>query len=150
MARNDRMSALFFVGLAVAIVVEAIRMGRGSLSNPGPGLIPLGCGIVIGVLSLIVFAGTFRGASREGVGDKAFRLSWKTVTALVSMVVFGFLVNPLGFYTATFLWLGFVCRWIGRMGWKTTVLLSVVATFFTWLLFGYLLEIRFPRGIMGF
>jgi hypothetical protein len=150
MAKYDRMSTLFFVGLAIAIIVESIRMGRGSLSNPGPGLIPLGCGFVIGILSLIVFAGTFKSSSREGLRDKAIKLSWNTISALVSMVAFGFLVNPLGFYTTTFLWLGFVSRWIGRMGWKATVITSATATLSTWLLFGYLLEIRFPRGIMGF
>jgi putative tricarboxylic transport membrane protein len=150
MIRYDRMSTLFFVGLATAIVVESIRMGRGSLSNPGPGLIPLGCGLVIGTLSLIVFVGTFRTSPGEGLRDKKIEFSWNIISALISMVVFGFLLNPLGFYTATFLWLGFVCRWIGRMGWKATIVLSVISTLSAWLLFGYLLEIRFPRGLMGF
>ena len=103
MTKYDRMSTLFFVGLAIAIIVESIRIGRGSLSNPGPGLIPLGCGLVIGILSLIAFAGTFRSSSREGLRDKAIKFSWNTISALVSMLAFGFLVNPLGFYTATFL-----------------------------------------------
>jgi len=150
MIRYDRMSTLFFVGLATAIVVESIRMGRGSLSNPGPGLIPLGCGLVIGTLSLIVFVGTFRTSPGEGLRDKKIEFSWNIISALISMVVFGFLLNPLGFYTATFLWLGFVCRWIGRMGWKATIVLSAISTLSAWLLFGYLLEIRFPRGLMGF
>ena len=150
MTKYDRMSTLFFVGLAIAIIVESTRMGRGSLSNPGPGLIPLGSGLVIGILSLIVFVGTFRSSSKEGGRDKAVTFSWSIISALISMVVFGFLINPLGFYTATFLWLGFVCRWIARMGWKAAILLAVIATFSTWFLFGYFLEIRFPLGMMGF
>jgi putative tricarboxylic transport membrane protein len=150
MTKYDRISTLFFMGLAIAIIVESIRLGRGSLSNPGPGLIPLGSGLVIGILSLIVFVGTFRRSSGEGLRDKAGKFSWNIISALISMVAFGFLVNPLGFYTATFLWLAFVCRWIARMGWKATIMLSVIATFSTWLLFGFLLEIRFPHGIMGF
>jgi len=150
MTKYDRMSTLFFIGLAIAIIVESIRMGRGSLSNPGPGLIPLGSGLVIGILSLIVLVGTFRSSSKEGLRDKAMKLSWNIISTLISMVAFGFLVNPLGFYTATFLWLGFVCRWIAGMEWKATIILAVLATLSTWLLFGYFLEIRFPRGIMGF
>ena len=149
MTKYDRMSTLFFIGLAIAIILESVRMGRGSLSNPGPGLIPFGCGLVIGILSLIVFVGTFRNSSREGFRDKAMKFSWNIISALISMVAFGFLVNPLGFYTVTFLWMGFVCRWIGKMGWKATIITSAIATFITWLLFGYFLQIRFPRGIMG-
>ena len=150
MTKYDRMSILFFVGLAIAIIMESIRLGRGSLSNPGPGLIPLGCGLMLGILGLIVFARTFMSSSREGLEEKAIKLRWNTFSALVSMVAFGFLINPVGFHMVTFLWMGFVCRWIGRMGWKATILTSVITTFSTWLLFGYLLEIRFPRGILGF
>jgi hypothetical protein len=40
MAKYDRISTIFFVGFALAICVESIRIGPGSLSNPGPGLIP--------------------------------------------------------------------------------------------------------------
>jgi putative tricarboxylic transport membrane protein len=142
------MSTLFFVGLSIAISVESIRVGYGSLSNPGPGLIPLGCGLVLGILSIIAFAVTFRSSSREVLQDKAISLNWNTISALVSMLVFGLLVNPLGFYTATVLWMGFVCRWIARLGWKATIITSVVATISTWFLFGYLLGIRFPLGIL--
>ena len=149
MTKYDRISTLFFVALAIAVSLESIRIGRGSLSSPGPGLIPLGCGLILGILGIIVFARTFRSSSIEGLREKSIKFSWNTISALVSMVAFGFLVNPLGFYTATFLWLGFVCRWIARMGWKPTIILSVIATFSTWLLFGYFLEIRFPRGILG-
>jgi hypothetical protein len=149
MTKHDRMSALFLVGLAIAIGVESIRLGPRSLSNPGPGLIPLGSGLALGIFGLIVFARTFRSSPREGLRKKALSFSWNSVSTLTSMVVFGLLVNPLGFYTATFLWMGFVCRWIGRVGWKATIITSVATTFSTWLLFGHLLEIRFPLGIFG-
>ena len=143
------MSTLFFVGLAIAIGVESIRLGPRSLSNPGPGLIPLGAGLFLGILSLIAFARTFKSSSRRDAPEKAIGFNWKGISALASMVAFGFLVNPLGFRVVTFLWMGFLCRWIGKMGWKGTIITSVAATFFTWLLFEYFLELRFPRGIFG-
>jgi putative tricarboxylic transport membrane protein len=149
MRKNDRMSALFFVGLAIAISVESIRMGIGSLSNPGPGLIPLASGAFLGIFSLASFVRTLRSSSSEDVQDKATNFGGRVISALVSMLAFGCLVDSLGFNMVTFLWMGFVCRWIGRMEWKATVFTSVVATFSAWLIFGYFLEIRFPRGIWG-
>jgi putative tricarboxylic transport membrane protein len=148
--KHDRISTFFFAVLAIAMSVESIRIGPGSLSNPGPGLVPLGCGLVLGTLSLIVFGLTLKGSSREGLPEKALNLTWGTIWALLSLVVFSFLINPLGFYTVTFLWMGFVCRRIGRMGWKTTIFISAVTTFSAWLLFGYFLEIRFPLGVLEF
>lgn len=149
MTKYDRMSTLFFVGLAIAIGVESIRLGPHSFSDPGPGLIPLGAGLLLGISSLLVFARTFGSSSRGDAPKKTIRFSWNTISALASMVAFGFLVNLLGFLTVTFVWIGFLCRWIGRMGWKATIITSVATTFFTWLLFVYFLELRFPRGIFG-
>ena len=149
MTKYDRISTLFLVGLAIAVSLESIRIGPGSLSNPGPGLIPLGCGLVLGILSLVGFFRTFVRSSSERRREDAVKLGGRTISALVSMVAFGFLINSLGFLIVTFLWMGFVCRWIARMGWKGTIFTSVVTPFCTWLLFEYFLEIRFPRGILG-
>ena len=151
MTRYDRMSALFFMGLALYICIESIRIGVGSLVNPGPGLTPLGCGLGIGILGLVVFTLTFRSSSRRREVRLEIGTKWlNVVLALVSMVAYSLMIDYLGFPLVTFLWMGFVCRWIARMGWKATIFTSAVATFFTWLLFEYFLEIRFPRGILGF
>ena len=150
MTKYDRMSTLFFVGLAIAVSLESIRIGPGSLSNPGPGLIPLGSGLVLGILGLIGFFRTFVKSSKEGRREDAVKLGGRTISALASMMAFAFLINTLGFLIVTFLWMGFVCRWIARMGWKGTIFTSVVTPLCTWLLFEYFLEIRFPRGILSF
>src|ERR1022692_1821799 len=126
MIKYDRMSTLFFVGFAIAVSLESIWIGPGSLSNPGPGLIPLGSGLVLGILGLIGFFRTFVRSSSEGRPENAARLGGSTISALVSMVAFAFLIDTLGFLIVTFLWMGFVCRWIGRMGWKATIFISVV------------------------
>jgi putative tricarboxylic transport membrane protein len=150
MTKYDRISTLFFVGLAIAVSLESIQIGPGSLSNPGPGLIPLGSGLVLGILGVIGFFRTFVRPSKEGRPDNAVKFGGRTISALVSMTAFALLIDTLGFLIVTFLWMGFVCRWIARMGWKGTIFTSLVTPFCTWLLFEYFLEIRFPRGILSF
>ncbi|MBI2227051.1 MAG: tripartite tricarboxylate transporter TctB family protein, partial [Betaproteobacteria bacterium] len=112
MTKYDRISTLFFVGLAIAVSLESIRIGPGSLSNPGPGLIPLGSGLVLGILGLIGFFRTFVKSSKEGRREGAVKLGGRTISALISMMAFAFLINTLGFLIVTFLWMGFVCRWV--------------------------------------
>src|SRR3972149_1359604 len=97
MTKYDRIGTLFFVGLAIAVSLESIRIGTGSLSNPGPGLIPLGAGLVLGILSLIGFFRTFVRSSSEGRPENAARLGGRTIGALVSMLAFAFLIDTLGF-----------------------------------------------------
>lgn len=150
MNRYDRMSTIFFLVLATAICVESIRVGLGSLSNPGPGLLPLGCGLILGILSLIVFARTFKKseAVRAILWEPGTR--WRNLfLAIFSLIGYAFLIELLGFYFITFVWASFVCRWVGRMRWKTTLITSVVATASSYLLFEQFLNVRFPKGIWG-
>jgi hypothetical protein len=155
MKKHDRMSAFFFVVLAMAICVESIRLGPGSLPNPGPGLLPLGCGLLLGFLSLIA---AIRPAAIAGLRDseEGQRLLWKPgtkwrnlISALVSLIAYAFLIDFLGFHLITFLWVGFVCRWVGGMRWRSTLITAGLTTLLAYLLFEYFLNVRFPTGILG-
>ncbi len=150
MAKYDRISTLFFVGLALAVCVESIRMDPGSLSNPGPGLIPLGCGLVLGILSLIVFARTFKKSQDEKAVLWEPGTRWaKIFQTIFSLIGYGFLIDLLGFHFITFIWMIFVCRWVGGMRWKTTLITSATTVFFSYVLFEHFLRVRFPKGILG-
>ncbi len=150
MARYDRMSTIFWVGVAMAICVESIRLGIGSLSNPGPGLFPLGCGLVLGIVGLIAFGRTLKNIGEAVRGLWNSETQWgKMISIIVSLLVYAFLIDLTGFRLITLVWMGFICRGIGRMGWKTTIFTSVITTFFCYILFEHYLGIRFPRGIFG-
>ncbi len=151
MAKYDRMSAFFFLVLAVAICVESIRIGSGSLSNPGPGLLPLGCGLILGILGIMAIVSSMKG-SREG---KAFLwkpgIRWRNlISTVASLVGYAFFIEILGFHLVTFIWIAFVCRWVGGMRWGATLITSVVTTFLSYALFEYFLNVRFPGGVLGF
>ena len=152
MAKYDRMSTLFFIGLAVAIIVESIRIGPGSLSNPGPGLIPLGCGLILGMIGLAVFVRALIDTSPQIAGGLwKPGTKWRNIiSTFLSLICYAFLVEFLGYHLITFLWLNFLCFWVGRMGWKATILTSVVTTSLSFVLFEHYLGIRFSRGILGF
>ncbi len=150
MVRYDRLSSLFWVALSMAICEEAIRLGPGSLTTPGAGLIPLGCGLFLGILGLALFFLTFKrqGEEEEVILIKGVR--WRTlILVLVSITAYSFLIEVLGFLLTTLLWMGFVCR-IGKVTWKGTVLISVITTGLCYILFVHILGIRFPSGLFKF
>ena len=149
MTKYDRMSSLFFMGVAISICEESIRLGAGSLSSPGPGLIPLGSGLILGIIGFIVFVRTFFKDSSEGKGSLWMqRARWRNiVAALLSMAAYAFLMDLLGFKLITFLWMAFVCRGIGKIGWVKTIFTAVTTTFLSYLIFERYLGVRFPHGI---
>jgi len=148
MSKHDRVSTLFFLGLAVAICVEAYRLGPGSFSQPGPGFVPLGSGLILGIFAFLVLVGTFRSA-REGENLWRSTSGSKMIYILASLVIYAGFLDYLGFPLMNFLWMGFVCWKIGKMGWKGTLLTSLASTFFAYLLFEHYLSIRFPGGVWG-
>lgn len=147
MARYDRISALFWIVLAIAICVESVRLGPGSLSVPGPGLIPLGCGLSLGILGLALVSRTLKDTREEVLWKKG--TSWtKLLLTLASVVFYAFFLHVIGFLLMTFLWLVFVCK-VGNMSWRRTFTVAIIATCLCYVLFNYFLGIRFPRGIVG-
>ncbi len=150
MGHYDRISAIFWLVVAVAIGEESIRLGPGSLSDPGPGLIPLGCGLVLAVFGLAVFVRSF--SAHTGEDDrswKPWRQSRRLLAVLVLLIAYALFIDLLGFSLVTLLWMIFMCR-LGKISWKATSFISVVTTISSYILFEHYLGILFPRGIFGF
>jgi putative tricarboxylic transport membrane protein len=149
MATDDRVSTIFILGFALFICVESYRLGPGSFSQPGPGFLPLGAGLVIGVFSLLLLAGAGRKKDAEKKPSPG-RIAWgKAAMTLGSLLGYAALLNVLGFHLVNVLWMAFVCRGMGKMRWGATLALSFGSTFLTYFLFEYYLSIRFPRGVLG-
>jgi len=150
-AKHDRVSSLFFIGVALAICVESLRVGPGSLAAPGPGFIPLVSGVLLGLLGFFVFLGTLRNnrQGRKGLWERGTQ--WrKMVAALAALVGYTFSVETLGFNLSNFLFMGVILLSIGKFGYKTALFAAVIAASVCWVLFDHLLGIRVTSGVFGF
>jgi hypothetical protein len=150
MTKFDRVSSLFWVGAALFICVESIRIGPGSLLNPGPGFLPLGAGLLIGIFGGIIFTVALRRPveGNEVLWEPGAKVA-KVVSTITSVLAYAFLIDYLGFHLITLLWIGFVCWRIGDMGWKGAVITSLLTTFSSYLLFERYLGIHFSKGVFG-
>ncbi len=151
MAKKERTESLFWIGIALAICVESIRLGPGTISSPGPGFVPLGCGAILGVTALVFFlqARTRPLEGGERLWQKGARWGILIIIPL-SLIGYALLLKPLGFLIVSFFWMGFVCMGLGKMGWKGAVLTSALSTFASYIVFQYYLGILFPPGLFRF
>lgn len=151
MTRFDRMSSLFWIGIGFFICIESMRIGAGSLLNPGPGFFPLGSGIFIGIFGVIILIFTFKPPQeKKAVFWQPGTQRGRIISTVVSILGYAFLIDILGFHLVTLLWMGWVCWRIGDMGWKGVMLTSLVTTFLSYLLFEHYLGIHFSKGALGF
>jgi len=149
MHRYDRLGGLLWMVIGIAICIGSIRLGPGSVSAPGPGLVPLGCGLLLAALglTLLLFHDRRDPARREAPSEKS--LAWhRMLLALGYLVAYALLLDVVGFLVVTALWVGANCR-LGKMNWGKTAIISVIATLSSYLLFDYVLKVRLPRGTWG-
>jgi putative tricarboxylic transport membrane protein len=151
MKRKDLIGGLFFMASGIVFVLYARSVDIGSWDEPGPGFLPFYGGVLMLFLTALLVAGNLRRAARAVEPFFAERDSWKRVCAVaISLVGFNLLLKPLGFVLITFLFVGFLVRFIFPQGWVKSVVTAALATACARIIFVNFLEINFPKGFLGF
>ena len=145
----DTWSALFWLALGLLVCYGASRLGLGSVTDPGSGFIFFWSGSILGLLSLMLFTGSLRGDSaetRQTLGTNWIKIS----LVLASLVLYGFLLERLGFVFTTFALLTFLLGLSEEKKWPRILGVASVAALGGFALFELWLKIRLPKGIFGF
>src|SRR5687768_3118991 len=99
--------AVCWVAVGILLCYGATRLGLGSVTEPGSGFIFFWSGLLLVVLSLVVTAESLRG-SAEPLQEMG-RMNWvKIGLVLVSLVLYAFFLERLGFMLTTFAVLSFL------------------------------------------
>ncbi|MCZ2856933.1 tripartite tricarboxylate transporter TctB family protein [Blastococcus sp. VKM Ac-2987] len=129
------------LALGIAGAFGAVDLGVGSISNPGPGLWPLvlSAAMVVASVALLALGHGLHGAERFGRG-------WRiTAVATLSLIVFTYLFEPLGFEITTLLLMAFWLKIIGKETWRMTLTIAVGTTVVVYLVFIMGLSVNLPR-----
>lgn len=151
MKRNDLIGGFFFLAAGVFFAVYSRSVEIGTMEEPGPGFLPLWAGVLLAGLSAAILGKAFFQKFEKGEQFFPEHDSWKRVGMVVaSLIAYNFLLKPLGFILVTFLFVAFLVRFIFPQTWLRTVVTSVLSTAGAQFVFVTLLEIHFPRGLLGF
>ena len=141
--------ALFWVALGILVCYGASQLGLGSVTEPGSGFIFFWSGLILVILSLIALAESLR--SSEEIAQETGGMNWAKIgLVLFSLVLYAFFFERLGFVAATFVLLMFLLRWIERITWARSLGVASAAALGSFAIFELWLNIRLPKGILGF
>ena len=142
-------NVLFWIALGILVCYGATQLSVGSVSEPGPGFIFFWLGLILVILSLAAFAESLR--SSESIVQGGKEMNWvKIALVLLSLLLYAFFLERLGFVLTTFLLLGFLLGWIERANWTRSLGVATGAALGSFVIFELWLKIRLPKGIFGF
>ena len=149
----DRVSSLCWLAFGLLCIYGSILLGLGTLREPGTGLFPLMAGSFFTLLALIVFV-------RSLVPGRGFqaRISslWKgaiwhrPLTVGILMAGYILALERLGFLLTSLVVLLIMLRGVERFPWWKAILISIISSGSTFLLFRVLLKATLPTGLLGF
>ena len=152
MDKSDRASGLFWLIFSVLVTYESHSLGLGTLHQPGPGFLFFWTGIVTAILSLIVVLMSLKkpspGQAQEPIFGKG-RVA-KILLVLLSLFLYALLMERLGFLIVSLLFFIFLLGVIEKKRWSFAVLVSLIVTSISYLVFEKALQSQLPRGLLDF
>jgi hypothetical protein len=142
-SQQDFWSGLMFIGVGVGFAIGATNYSMGTSARPGAGYFPLILSVILAILGLVVL---FKSLTIEtSDGQPIGALAWRPLLVIVaSIIVFGLALPRLGMYLTIPL-LMFMVGWADYdFRWKDWVIMSVILTFGSWVVFIYGLNLTIP------
>jgi len=149
MRKKDLCSSFFFFLFGVSFIIGSLSYPTWDRYGPGPGFFPLLLGVLFSALSLLLLIG---GISRQEEANKRPSRSHFAVLRsgfyLVVLFAFYFFFERLGFLLTLFFFMAGVLYFFGKRSIRSSLSISVLATFFAYLIFVKLLSVSLPPGIL--
>jgi len=150
--KADRASGLFWLTFSVFVSYQSYKLGLGTLHQPGPGFLFFWTGIVTAILSVTVIVISLRKRSSEETQQPTFgkKNVTKIVLVLISLLLYALFMEWLGFLIVTLLFFIFLLGVIEKKRWLFAILVSLIVTAISYLVFERALQSQLPQGLLDF
>ena len=149
MNRHDFVSGLFWLAIAIFVLMKALELGVGTFNNPAAGFVLFWSSIFLGILSIVVIAKAVTKGRREELAQLWTGTQWGNVLiAVIILILYGVVLQHLGFVLTVFAFLVALFILGGIRLW-VAVVSAVITVAASYLLFHTALQVQFPRGPFG-
>ncbi len=149
MKNLDRQSSLFWLLVSVFLMVEAWRLGVGSVQKPGAGFIAFGTAGLLGILSLALFLQAGSKAADRTPNPPATGAGLRIALVLIALLLYAWLLSRAGYLIGTAALMFFLFWVVDRRRLAWPLVFSLAATLVTYFLFSRL-GCSFPAGLFDF
>jgi putative tricarboxylic transport membrane protein len=145
MRAADLITASILILFGGLVIVDAMRLGIGwGLDGPKSGFFPFWLALIMVASCAIIMAQqALKATGRRFAEGEKFRPVLKVLWPAILAVA---LMQWLGLYVASALYLGFYMRWVGHHSWVTVISLAFGIPLVTFLVFERYFYVPMPKG----
>lgn len=144
--REDQLSGLMLLALAILVGWQNHAYPLGSLQEPGPGYVPLLIAVFLGLTGLII---AVRGAGSKAVAEMQWSEAKRATMILLACSVATYALEPIGYRIAIAALLVFFLGVLERRKPLAVVTVAIAFSLLSFYLLGDVLRVPLPRGPWG-
>ena len=150
MNRTQLAVSLVLAGLAGFILFECRHLAFGSMRIPQTGFFPTILAILLLMFSCMSLVWAVLGEAPARTPDRILPEGWsRIVLTLAAMIGFAAVLERLGFLLTTFFLMILLLRAIESQRWSKVVFVAILTAVAAYAIFGWLLGIPLPGGVLG-
>ena len=153
MKNKDLVSSSVMLIVGLCFIGGGVKCGIGHLTSPGAGFFPLLVGSIMSLLSVALLIES-KLHPDQAEQKESFWIrpgsSRKVLLALACLVFYLFALDFLGYIVTTFIFILSLFRWISAKKWTTSVLVALILSAGSYLLFKTGLGVSLPVGVIKF
>ena len=139
--------AAIIFALGAIVIYDSVRIGmRWAEDGPQSGYFPFYVGLFICVAAGITFVRGLNDLARRNKAAVTVGGLVQVLRMLVPTALYVVLVQVIGIYVASTLYLGFFMRWLGRYSWVKVLPVAVGVSVAFYLLFEVWFKVPLPKG----
>jgi len=148
--RHDLASGLFWLAISIFVFYQAVQLGLGVFSNPGPGFVLFWSSLILGILSIVLATNAILGKGGRRILTDSWRgVKWGHVlVTILALLLYASFLTQIGFLLITF-GLMMLLYALGKPRLWMTVGGAFVTITLAYVIFHFALQVQFPRGILG-
>ena len=150
MKKSDVGSSIFWLVFSIVVFIESMRIGTGTLEEPGMGFINFGASGLLGILSLTLLLKAILKKEEVKVDSLFAGKLWERVLfVLIALLTYSELMPLAGYLLSTFLLMCFLFWIVKGQRWFWVLISSFLITITSYFIFSKWLNCQFPEGLFG-
>jgi len=148
--------AALFLLAGLIVIYDSVRLGYGwqEVHGPQPGYFPFYIGLFICLASLVNIARALLMKPQQNTAFVHVGQLKLVLAVLIPTILYVAAVTWIGIYVASFLFIGFFMRWLGKYAWWKVAAVSAGAVLAFFLIFERWFLVPLPKGplerLLGF